>query len=78
MLTISVIPTRRGAFQPSVCALSGKLAGLSTQAAELPQKQQDAAQSAAVADEDQELEEDFLSDEDAEFYDWDPSCKKGG
>ena len=53
--------------------LATELSELNTQGTGQDVKQQ------AVGEENisHEPEEDYESDEDAEFYDWDPSCKKG-
>ena len=70
---------RHGKFQPSVSELAGGLSVLSTRATEPAPPEHTARGDAdgAATDDHQPEEEEYPSDEDAEFYDWDPSCKKG-
>ncbi|XP_043206176.1 serine/threonine-protein kinase RIO1-like [Amphibalanus amphitrite] len=75
-LESSNISNKQGAFQPAVSAVTGGLAELSTHASELSEEVSRATKEDTVFTDDQDLDEDYQSDEDAEFYDWDPSCKK--
>ncbi|KAF0313240.1 Serine/threonine-protein kinase RIO1 [Amphibalanus amphitrite] len=75
-LESSNISNKQGAFQPAVSAVTGGLAELSTHASELSQEVSRAPKEETSFTDDQDLDEDYQSDEDAEFYDWDPSCKK--
>ena len=64
-------PSSHGHFQPAVSSLACELRVLNTG---------DTADQVLMREDDtidQEREEDYESDEDAEFYDWDPSCGKG-